>query len=61
MHDYADMRRGIHELMTGFDPVPETGTTAAFGWSESERRAAAERLGLDGGHERLAVDPRQSS
>jgi hypothetical protein len=46
MHDYAEMRRGIHDLMAGFDPIPEGRTTAEFGWSEAERSAAAERLGV---------------
>jgi hypothetical protein len=60
MHDYAEMRRGIHELMTGFDPVPDARTTADFGWSDAERLAAAERLGLDD-PQRLVYTPRQSS
>ena len=61
MQDYAEMRRGIHQLMNEFDPVPDVGTTAAFGWSETERRAACERLGLDGNPRRLVTGPRQSS
>lgn len=46
MHDYAEMRQGINDLMTEFDLIPDRRTTAAFDWSEAERRAAAERLGL---------------
>jgi len=61
MHDYADMRRSIHELMSEVDPLPENETTAAFGWSEAERRAAADRLGLDSCHSQRLVDPQQSS
>jgi hypothetical protein len=55
------MRQGIHELMTGFDPVPDATTTADLGWSDAERRAAATRLGLSDAHGRLRFSPRRSS
>ena len=61
MHDYAEMRQGIHDLMTGFDPVPDAKTTADLGWSDAERRAAATRLGLGDAHDRLVFSPRRSS
>ena len=31
LHDYAEMRRGINDLMAGYDPIPDTGTTATYG------------------------------
>jgi hypothetical protein len=47
MQDYANMRQGIVELMDGFDPVPNGRVTGGLRWTNIERRAAAERLGLD--------------